>query len=142
MNCKKAVTTSQLVNDENLRQRVEKYLKGELDNCQDGGGVGDVQAEHDKSVSSSSKSIEMVINSDEDHLPPVKKFKNNNNFNNGVGVGHGGCYNCNNQVTLSQMRERNAEFDRKEFISWYKKLNCFYFLFKSLMIFIYMYVVK
>jgi len=42
VNCKKAVTTSQLVNDENLRQRVEKYLKGELDNCQVGGGVGDV----------------------------------------------------------------------------------------------------
>ena len=76
VNCKKAVTTSQLVNDENLRQRVEKYLKGELDNCQVGGGVGDVQAEHDKSVSSSSNNIEMGIKSDEDHQPSVKKFKN------------------------------------------------------------------
>ena len=108
------MTASQLVNDENLWQRVEKYLKGELDNCQVGGGVGDVQAEHDKSVSSSSNNIEMVIKSDEDHQPSVKKFKNNN-FNNGGG--DGGCYNCNNQVTLSQMKERNTEFDRKDFIS-------------------------
>ena len=109
------MSTSQLVNDENLIQRVEKCLKGELDNCQDDGGVGDVQAELDKSVSSSSNNIEKVINCDEDHQPSVKKFKNNNNFNNGGG--HGGCYNCNNQVTLNQMRERNTEFDRKEFIS-------------------------
>ena len=115
------MTTSQLVNDENLWQRVEKYLKGELDNCQVGGGVGDVQAEHEKSVSSSSNNIEMVIKSDEDHQPSVKKFKNNN-FNNGGGDGGG--YNCNNQVTLSQMRERNV------------KLNYFYFQLNSLKIFI------
>jgi len=112
VDCKKTVTTSQLVNDENLRQRVDKYSKGELKDNDVQGGGGDVRAENDKSVSSSSSNnIEKVANSEEKHdQPPVKKFKNNNNFTNGGGGG--GCYNCNNQVTLNQMRERNAEFDR------------------------------
>jgi len=84
-NCKTEVTTSQLINDENLRQQADKFSKGEeIDESSLVGMKGSAPKDAPRDVP-------------KDDAPPVKKFKKSDQPK---------------FVTMKQMRDRNSEFER------------------------------
>ena len=80
--CKQSVTTAQLVNDENLRQQVDRFSKGE---------------EVDETVL-----LEITVKQrqDDDQGPPVKKTKTHDNKTDEY------------IVHFQMMKQRNIEFDK------------------------------